>query len=289
MGRIGWRDALRAMNTAHEAGVTHFDTARSYGFGRAESVLGAFVRGKRDKITITTKFGVVPPALTLKLRLGIPVARHISRWIPNSRAVARKRAGVLLSEKRFDGTYLTQCLELSLRELSTDFVDILLLHDPAPMESERSSEIVRVLEKHVAAGKLRRWGISYMPGSDHLWGEAIGPNIIQFEGNIDNLQSGLTLAGNSRQRIVTRPFIGGASLRHERSHLADNTGTVASLGLARYLAGQSGSVICSMFSREHIRENVQVMESLIRINKLDSIVKPILERALLLATEDVRE
>lgn len=44
---------------ALDSGITHFDTARMYGLGRAEAELGAFLRTvERDTVTIATKFGI---------------------------------------------------------------------------------------------------------------------------------------------------------------------------------------------------------------------------------------
>jgi aryl-alcohol dehydrogenase-like predicted oxidoreductase len=51
---------LRLLETAYAHGIRHFDTAPLYGQGEAESLLGQFSRGKRDSITITTKFGLTP-------------------------------------------------------------------------------------------------------------------------------------------------------------------------------------------------------------------------------------
>ena len=59
-GACRTRQSLRAMGCAWDAGITLFDTARSYGFGDAEAVLGEFLRGKRDKAVIATKFGITP-------------------------------------------------------------------------------------------------------------------------------------------------------------------------------------------------------------------------------------
>jgi hypothetical protein len=44
------------MHRAWEAGITLFETARSYGFGRAEALLSEFLRGRRDQITVITKY-----------------------------------------------------------------------------------------------------------------------------------------------------------------------------------------------------------------------------------------
>src|ERR1700733_3571333 len=60
------RDATRPehlIQTAFDAGFTHFDTAPYYGFGIAETTLGAFTRARHD-ITISTKVGLYPPGRT---------------------------------------------------------------------------------------------------------------------------------------------------------------------------------------------------------------------------------
>ena len=48
MGRISKSHALRALAFSFDCGVTHFDVARSYGFGQAEEIVGGFIKGKRD-------------------------------------------------------------------------------------------------------------------------------------------------------------------------------------------------------------------------------------------------
>jgi aryl-alcohol dehydrogenase-like predicted oxidoreductase len=55
------RDAIAMLEHALALGITHFDVARLYGFGRAEGIVGEFLRGKRNKVTITTSFGLQPP------------------------------------------------------------------------------------------------------------------------------------------------------------------------------------------------------------------------------------
>jgi hypothetical protein len=55
-------------------------------------------------------------------------------------------------------------LERSLRALKTDYVDLLLLHDPRP-GSVRSDEISACLEDARAAGLIRSWGIAGEPES----------------------------------------------------------------------------------------------------------------------------
>ena len=60
LGRVGHSASLRAMNIAWDQGITLFDTARNYGFGGAEALLGEFLRGKRAQAIVATKFGINP-------------------------------------------------------------------------------------------------------------------------------------------------------------------------------------------------------------------------------------
>src|SRR5436305_14823142 len=61
-GRTTDEDALAAMRRARDLGVTFFDTADSYGFGRSESLLGIVLSRKRQDVVIATKVGVTRSA-----------------------------------------------------------------------------------------------------------------------------------------------------------------------------------------------------------------------------------
>ena len=52
-------DAIKAIRTAYEAGITTIDTAPVYGFGRSEELVGKAMQGvPRDRYEILTKFGM---------------------------------------------------------------------------------------------------------------------------------------------------------------------------------------------------------------------------------------
>src|SRR3954466_15030358 len=54
MARLGRAESTRLLEAAFDAGISHFDTARSYGYGEAESALGDFIRGRREQVTVAT-------------------------------------------------------------------------------------------------------------------------------------------------------------------------------------------------------------------------------------------
>ena len=53
-------EAVRAIGRALDLGVNFFDSADTYGLGRAERVLGEAIRGRRGQVVVATKAGWVP-------------------------------------------------------------------------------------------------------------------------------------------------------------------------------------------------------------------------------------
>jgi aryl-alcohol dehydrogenase-like predicted oxidoreductase len=121
--------SLATLEHAFEAGVTLFDTADIYGFGHNERLVGQFIRGKRDRVVIATKAGIVR-----------------SESDPTRRGVDNSPG------------YLRQHCDESLARLGTDHVDLFYLHriDPrTPLE-----ESIGTLARLVEAGKIRGIGLS---------------------------------------------------------------------------------------------------------------------------------
>ena len=84
-----------ALLEAIDRGVNFFDTSPLYGFGHSEELIGKTLKKYRDKIIILTKVGYVD----------------------------------FTGKQVFSYNYLKESLELSLRRLKTEYVDILQLHD----------------------------------------------------------------------------------------------------------------------------------------------------------------
>src|SRR5712691_2256595 len=57
-GRIDESQFRRAVGQAIEHGITCFDTAEAYGKGVSEQALGHALSGRRQDVSIVTKFGV---------------------------------------------------------------------------------------------------------------------------------------------------------------------------------------------------------------------------------------
>ncbi len=123
-------EARRLIDICLDAGVTLFDTADVYSDGASEEVLGAAVRGRRDRLLISTK-----TALPLGDR-------------SNEAGTSRSR--------------LIQAVEASLRRLGTEYVDLLQLH--AFDAGTPIDETLSTLDDLVRAGKVRYVGVSNFSG-----------------------------------------------------------------------------------------------------------------------------
>jgi len=159
MGRVGRKDSLRAMHAAWDAGVMLFDTARSYGYGEAEGLLGEFLVGRREQAVVVTKFGILPKPMTAWKRFAKPVVRGVLRVAPEIRDLVRQGIVGEMSAGHFDVATMRSSLEESLRQLRTEYVDVLLVHE-APEDVYRRDDLMAELAKVVAEGKARRAGVA---------------------------------------------------------------------------------------------------------------------------------
>jgi D-threo-aldose 1-dehydrogenase len=154
----GEKKALQLLGTAFDAGVRHFDVARSYGYGESESFLGTFVKSRRAEVTITTKFGIEPPRRTSALRMAMQTGRQLVKFVPAARGFLQRRAQGLVTTGAFGAESARTSLETSLRELRTDYVDFFLLHDYVDSENS-SDELLAFLTDAQKVGKIRYFGL----------------------------------------------------------------------------------------------------------------------------------
>lgn len=140
-GRLDDGNAIRAIQTSIDAGVTSIDTAPIYGCGHSEDLVGRAIRGRRDKVQILTKFG---------LRWDGQGTHVFEMPDPTGRTVR-----VSKSAKR--PQVIEEC-EQSLRRLGVDYLDLYQHHRPdenTPIE-ESMEAAARLLEQ----GKVRAVGVS---------------------------------------------------------------------------------------------------------------------------------
>jgi len=160
------KDALKMLDIAFDQGVVHFDVARVYGMGYAESILGEFLKNKRDKVTITTKFGLNPPStpagginLNLLLKLKKAIQQYPAFYKLIRRNVTYQKPSLV---SPYSASAAQKSIHKSLAELKTDYIDYLLLHE-ATIADANDGALVEYLERMKKDGIILNYGI----GSDY--------------------------------------------------------------------------------------------------------------------------
>lgn len=156
MGLPSTKDRVALLECAFESGIRHFDTAPLYGYGEAERVVGEFLKGRREQVTVTTKYGMQPSAV-VKARWVNLLARRILRLMPSLRATLSRKAQSLSKKSVFTAAGARRSLDQSLVALGTDHVDLFLLHEPA-FDDAASEEIQRFLADELQGGRIRAFG-----------------------------------------------------------------------------------------------------------------------------------
>jgi len=123
-------ESLRIVDEALRLGCTFIDTASPYADGRSEEYIGRALVGRREQAVICTKFGF---------------------WAPGY-------------QHDHSADRIEECVELSLRRLQTDYLDILLFHGP-PDEWGGTPRHWEIMRRLVDSGVVRAYGVSVGAGS----------------------------------------------------------------------------------------------------------------------------
>ncbi len=123
------QQSLEALATALDQGIDFLDTADMYGLGHNEELLARFLEGRRERVVLATKFGIVRDP-------DDPKARRIDN----------------------SPRYIRQACDASLERLGVDTIDLYYIHRrdrSVPIE-----EAVGAMADLVRAGKVRQLGLS---------------------------------------------------------------------------------------------------------------------------------
>jgi len=255
MGRVGRGPSLRAIAAALDAGITHFDVARLYGYGEAEALLGEALAGRRDRAVVASKFGLDAPRSAGALRVLKPLAQKLAASVPGARGVLRSLAGgASRAADRFSVASAAASLDRSLAALNTDYLDILFLHDCAA--EDLSDELFDFLDRQVTAGKIRAYGVATDIDAVLALHRAHGGRLIHQFANGLFARNAVRLGGVERRIVGHSPFFAAERLRGLVA-----PGDVHPLMLSHALAAQEVDVVlCSMLDPAHLKANLDIAE-----------------------------
>lgn len=169
-------ESLDAIDAALDLGVNFIDTSDAYGAGYSETLLGKALKGKRDKVVLTTKGGNV-------------------------------MAGPNRGKRNFAVDYIGLVMEESLKRLQTDYIDLYQLHNP-DVEVIRNGEVWELLERSKKEGKIRHYGVSINKMEEGIAAVQNGrSDTIQIEYNLlvqDPAKEVLPMAQRANVGIIAR-------------------------------------------------------------------------------------
>lgn len=212
-------ERARVLDAAYANGIRHFDVAPMYGLGIAERELGRFLKSRREETIVATKFGIAPTRTAHAIAHFQGPMRRLFRRASVLRERARSSGAgpssgwlgnVLYTGRGYDAAAARMSLEHSLRELGTDYLDLFLLHDPAP-DDVRGDDVYEYLENARGSGLLRSWGVAGEPEATLPIARWLRDRPFVFQVRDDVfLRSTTKLPRDGRHTVITYGVLGRA-------------------------------------------------------------------------------
>lgn len=266
------RSALSLLETAYENGITYFDTAPIYGSGYSEKIVGKFIKNKRQHITVTTKFGLLP-----HIQRNIPpwIALPLKHLKKKHQTESQSESGNIIPDvipfRRIECKEIKTAFQKSLVNLKTDYIDNYLLHEalPAFLSDEAMNYIFDLKKK----GFVRKIGIaaSYVnlyqlaPETITNW------DILQYENGL------LFTSDDILQIFPGKRHIYHSILKKLKTIKIDgySKNEIAGILLARALKNNpAGQVLFSTSKNENIKEDLKNLEKFqhLSLNDLNNTI-----------------
>jgi|SRR3990172_3582586 len=123
-----------ALQLAFDLGITFYDTSDFYGFGHSEELIGQALKKVRPEVIIATKVGLLDAKGT----------------------------------QDFSPRHIRSAVEVSLRRLQTEYIDLYQLHSPSVDVVGQDDSVLSTLQSLQTEGKIRAFGISVRSPDDGL-------------------------------------------------------------------------------------------------------------------------
>jgi len=146
------KDSIEAIQAAVDEGITLIDTAAIYGFGVSEELVGKAIRGRRERVVLATKCGLV---------------WHVQKGTKSGEGEGKQIYRYLGPESiRYE-------VEQSLKRLGTDYIDLYQTHwqDPTTPIEDTMAALMELKDQ----GKIRAIGVSNATVEDIERYRSVGP------------------------------------------------------------------------------------------------------------------
>ncbi|QDK78666.1 aldo/keto reductase [Spirosoma sp. KCTC 42546] len=256
LGSVDATTAQRALDCALDHGITHFDLARSYGYGQAEHFVGKSIVGRRDKVVLASKFGIKANWKASFLRPLKPLVRLIKdkqkkegKLVTNTANNPNSIADHFHDRIPLHSNTMRSSLEQSLRALGTDYLDYFFVHEPL-QTLDYIDELSDTAQRLKEEGKIKAWGLAFARSQERLHQTYLNRfDILQFDNAFGASGYDKTVKERGKEpNIFFSPLRGG------------KVGVTPQEKLGKLFEDFPQSVIlCSMFNERHIKENIKLV------------------------------
>jgi predicted oxidoreductase len=189
----------KMIHSCLQLGVTTFDHADIYGDYNCESLFGAALAEssvRREDIELVTKCGI--------------------------KLVSKNRPKTSIKHYDTSATHIADSVENSLKNLRTDYIDLLLIHRPDPLMN--AEEVGKAFSRLKESGKVLYFGVSnFLPSQFELLSSQTDVPLVtnQIEFSVINMEAQDNGVLDMCQRLRISPMawspLGGGTLFHEQA------------------------------------------------------------------------
>jgi len=139
-----------------ELGVNYIDTSPLYGAGLAEKIIGKSYT-ERDKIILSTKFGLGHQKKNVIVQLLIPFARFVFNFPIIENILAKRNSSHI--ENPLSIEEINKSVETSLKNLNTNYLDVLFIHNKIEYYLN-NKDVMNYLYNLKANGVIKKIGLT---------------------------------------------------------------------------------------------------------------------------------
>jgi aryl-alcohol dehydrogenase-like predicted oxidoreductase len=253
LGAKDRKTSSRSFELAMELGVNHFDLARSYGYGEAEKFVGNIIKDKRDKVILTSKFGIQANWKASLFRSFKPIFRSAIKSkntiVPEDITLKKKNhiTDLFLDRIEINTKNMKNSLEKSLKALKTDYLDFFLIHEPV-CSIYNIEDIIDSANRLKKQGKIRAFGLSFTKEQAKLHEDYLTYfDLLQFNNSPCALDyENVVESRGAKSNIIFSPLNGGSEVISPDQ-----------IFKKLYTDFPKSVILCSMFNENHLIENIK--------------------------------